>query len=62
MVAAMPADQRGSGSRPVLVCTKCGVESEGRARHWRALLGLEDDRETESVETFFPECAEPEFG
>ena len=53
----MPADQHGEATALVLVCTECGKESHEEARHWRALLGLEDDRETESVEVFCPECA-----
>lgn len=44
-----------------LTCAVCGVESEGRARGWRALLGREDD-DTVTVQVFCPACAAREFG
>lgn len=44
-----------------LTCAVCGVESEGRARDWRALLGREDD-DTVSVEVICSTCAVGEFG
>ena len=44
-----------------LTCAVCGVESKGKARGWRALLGREDD-DAVTVQVFCPECAEREFG
>ena len=45
----------------MLACAECKIESTGKARGWRALLGLEDD-DTETVVVLCPECAEREFG
>jgi hypothetical protein len=45
----------------ILECAECKVASTGKARGWRALLGLEDD-DTETVVVLCPECAEREFG
>lgn len=41
----------------VLVCEECGVESEGSARGWRALLTVDDE-----AAVYCQECAEEEFG
>lgn len=45
----------------MLECAECKVVSTGKARGWRALLGLEDD-DTETVVVLCPDCAEREFG
>jgi hypothetical protein len=45
----------------MLECAECKVSSTGKARGWRALLGLEDD-DTETVVVLCPDCAEREFG
>ena len=45
----------------MLECAECKIESTGKARGWRALLGLEDD-DTETVVVLCPECAAREFG
>jgi hypothetical protein len=45
----------------MLWCAECKVTSTGKARGWRALLGLEDD-DTETVVVLCPECARREFG
>lgn len=45
----------------VLRCDECEAIDAGRAFGWVAMLGLEDDRETETVEVFCPDCAAREF-
>ena len=45
----------------MLECAECKIVSTGKARGWRALLGLEDD-DTETVVVLCPECAHREFG
>jgi len=45
----------------MLECAECKVISTGKARGWRALLGLEDD-DTETVVVLCRDCAEREFG
>ena len=46
----------------MLRCDQCGAIDAGPGLGWRAMLGLEDDDETEAVEVFCPECYEREFG
>ena len=47
----------------MLVCAECGIQSEGRASGWRALLNGEPEiDEHEFVTVFCPICSEREFG
>lgn len=40
-----------------LICEECGLESEGSARDWRALLTVD-----KQVALYCSQCAEREFG
>lgn len=41
-------------------CAECGIETEDKARGWRALVGEEDDGGV-MVAVFCPACAEREL-
>jgi hypothetical protein len=59
-IVALRGDTGSSARRPVasgvLVCDEWRKVSDERARHWRALLGTEDD-DTDTVLVLCPGCA-----
>lgn len=49
----------GTEYETILRCAECGVESDGRARRWRAFLTCDEPSE---AAMFCPDCAQREFG
>ena len=56
----MARERSAAGCRAPLLCESCGLEAEGGAVGWMALLGREDDDQVVVV-LMCPQCVADEF-